>query len=216
MKTHYVFLSLLIIMAVFPISYQTYAAPLVSIETNQSVYHYGDFLSMTINVSEITGDNATVYIIDPNERKSILLNPPISQETIVFPSQFPFDATIWKVGTYTLELEYSGAKYSVQFTLEDTGEIALPFWIKDLAKMWITEPLVTDKDFARAIEYLIQYEIIKIPYTEPEGETVAKIPDWVKNNAEWWITEKISDKEFTLSLQYLVKNGIITVNLSKV
>ena len=80
MKTHYVFLSLLIIMAVFPISYQTYAAPLVSIETNQSVYHYGDFLSMTINVSEITGDNATVYIIDPNERKSILLNPTYIKE----------------------------------------------------------------------------------------------------------------------------------------
>ena len=82
--------------------------------------------------------------------------------------------------------------------------------------MWVTEPLVTDKDFARAIEYLIQREIIKIPYTEPEGETTASIPDWVKSNAEWWITEKISDKEFTLSLQYLVKTGIITVNLSKV
>jgi len=216
MKTRHVFLSLLIIMAVFPIFYQAYAAPLVSIETNQSVYHYGDFLSFTINVSEITGDSATVYIIDPNERKSILLNPPVSQETVVFPSQFPFDATIWKTGTYTLEVEYSGANSSVQFYIEDTGEIALPFWIKDLAKMWITEPLVTDKDFARAIEYLIEKEIIKIPYTEPEGETVAKIPDWVKNNAEWWISEKISDKEFTLSLQYLVKNGIITVNLSKV
>ena len=103
---------------------------------------------------------------------------------------------------------------SVQFSIEDTGEIALPFWIKDLAKMWVVEPLVTDKDFARAIEYLIQHEIIKIPYTEPEGDTVAEIPDWVKNTTEWWITEKISDKEFTLSLQYLIKKGIIVVNLS--
>ena len=82
--------------------------------------------------------------------------------------------------------------------------------------MWITEPLVTDKDFARAIEYLIQKEIIKIPYTEPEGETITRIPDWVKTNAKWWITEKISDTEFTLSLQYLVQKGIITVNLPKV
>ena len=31
-----------------------------------------------------------------------------------------------------------------------------------------------------------------------------------------YIDHKISDKEFTLSLQYLVKTGIITVNLSKV
>ena len=209
-------LLLLIIMSGLPFMDQTFAAPVVSIETSQETYHYGDHLSMTIIVSEITGDTATVYIIDTEERKSMLLSPPITQETTEFPSNFPFDATIWKTGTYMLEVEYSGSKSSVQFSIEDTGEIALPFWIKDLAHMWITEPLVTDKDFARAIEYLIQKEIIKIPYTEPEGETISSIPDWVKNNAEWWIDEKISDTEFTLSLQYLVQKGIITVNLPKV
>jgi len=203
-------------MSGLPLMGQTFAAPVISIETSQETYHYGDHLSMTINVSEITGDAATIYIIDTEERKSLLLNPPIFQETTEFPSNFPFDATIWKTGTYMLEIEYSGSKSSVQFSIEDTGEIALPFWIKDLAHMWISEPLVTDKDFARAIEYLIQKEIIKIPYTEPEGETISNIPDWVKKNAEWWITEKISDTEFTLSLQYLVKKGIITVNFSNI
>ena len=211
MKITVLLFSLLITMSGLPLINQSFAAPAVSIETSQETYHYGDHLLMTVNVSDVTGDAATIYIIDQTERKSILLNPPISQETTEFPSRFPFDATIWQPGIYTLEVEYSGAKSSVQFSIEDTGEIALPFWIKDLAKIWITEPLVTDKDFARAIEYLIQHEVIKIPYTEPEGETIARIPDWVKNNAEWWITEKISDKEFTLSLQYLVKKGIITV-----
>ena len=203
-------------MSILPYMDQTFAAPSVSIETSQETYHYGERLSMTIIVSEITGDAATIYIIDTEERKSLLLNPPIFQETTEFPSKFPFDATIWKTGTYMLEVEYSGSESSVQFSIKDTGEIALPFWIKDLAQMWVTEPLVTDKDFARAIEYLIQKEIIKIPYTEPEGEAVSSIPDWVKNNAEWWIDEKISDTEFTLSLQYLVQKGIITVNLPKV
>jgi len=216
MRVFPIFLSLLVIMSVFPSFYQAYAEPMITVQTNQNTYHYGDHLLITINVSEITGDVATIYIIDTQEKKSILLNPPIINETSEFPSQFPFDATIWKTGTYTLEVEYSGAKSSVHFSIKDTGEIALPFWIKDLAKMWVIEPLVTDKDFARAIEYLIQKEIIKIPYTEPEGETTASIPDWVKSNAEWWIAEKISDKEFTLSLQYLVKTGIITLNLSKV
>ncbi len=216
MRVFPIFLSLLVIMSVFPSFYQAYAEPMITVQTNQNTYHYGDHLLITINVSEITGDVATIYIIDTQEKKSILLNPPIINETSEFPSQFPFDATIWKTGTYTLEVEYSGAKSSVHFSIKDTGEIALPFWIKDLAKMWVSEPLVTDKDFARAIEYLIQKEIIKIPYTEPEGETTASIPDWVKSNAEWWIAEKISDKEFTLSLQYLVKTGIITLNLSKV
>jgi len=58
-------------------------------------------------------------------------------------------------------------------------------------------------------------DIIKIPYTEPGEETISSIPEWVKNNAGWWIEGKISDTEFAMALQYLVKTGIITVNLSK-
>ena len=82
--------------------------------------------------------------------------------------------------------------------------------------MWINEPLVTDKDFARAIEYLIKQEIIKIPYTESGEETVSSIPEWVKNNAGWWIEGKISDTEFATALQYLIKIGIIRVDLTSV
>ena len=202
-------------MAILPSIGLTFAESAISIATNQSVYEYGDHLVMIINVSEITGDDVSIYITDPAERRSLLLQQPISQEYTEFPSKFPFDATIWKPGTYVLELEYLGDKSSTQFIIEDTGKIALPFWIKDLAHMWITEPLVTDKDFARALEYLIEKGIISIPYTEPGTETVSSIPEWVKNNAEWWIEGKISDTEFTLALQYLVKTGIITVNSSK-
>ena len=216
MKIAGILISLLVTLSILPSLGLTFAAPTISIETSQSVYEYGDHLIMIINVSEITGDDARIYITDPTERKSLLLQQPISQEYTEFPSKFPFDSAIWKPGKYVLEIEYSGDKSSTQFTIEDTGKIALPFWIKDLAKMWINEPLVTDKDFARAIEYLIQVEIIKIPYTEPGGETISSIPEWVKNNAGWWIEGKISDTEFVLALQYLVKTGIITVNLSKV
>jgi len=220
MKIAGILLSSLIIMAILPGIGYSLAESAISITTNQSIYEYGDNLVMVINVSEITGDDVSIYIIDPTERRSLLLQQPISQKYTEFPSKFPFDATIWKPGTYVLELEYSKDstwmnKSSTQFIIEDTGKIALPFWIKDLAHMWITEPLVTDKDFARALEYLIEHGIIKIPYTEPEEETVSSIPEWVKNNAEWWIEGKISDTEFTMALQYLIKTGIITVNLSQ-
>ena len=216
MKIAGILLSLLVTLSILPSLGLTFAASAISIETSQSVYEYGDHLIMIINVSEITGDDAHIYITDPAERRSLLLQQPISQEYTEFPSKFPFDATIWKPGTYVLELEYLGDKSSTQFIIEDTGKIALPFWIKDLAHMWITEPLVTDKDFARALEYLIEKGIISIPYTEPGTETVSSIPEWVKNNAEWWIEGKISDTEFALALQYLVKTGIITVNSSNV
>ena len=216
MKIAGMLLSLLVILVILPNVALAFAAPSISIETNQSVYEYGDHLVMIINVSEITGDDASIYITDPAERKSFFLQQPISQKYVEFPSNFPFDSAVWKPGTYVLELEYSGINSSVQFTIEETGKIGIPFWIKDLAKMWINEPLVTDKDFARAIGYLIEREIIKIPYTEPGEETVSSIPEWVKNNAGWWIEGKISDTEFAMALQYLVKTGIITINLTKV
>ena len=216
MKIAGILLSSLIVLAILPSLGYSLAESTINITTNQSVYEYGDHLVMIISVSEITGDDASIYITDPTERRSLLLQQPISQEYTEFPSKFPFDATIWKPGTYVLELEYLGDKSSTQFIIEETGKIALPFWIKDLAHMWITEPLVTDKDFARALEYLIEKGIISIPYTEPGTETVSSIPDWVKNNAEWWIEGKISDTEFALALQYLVKTGIITVNSSNV
>ena len=208
-------LSLLVILLILPSLGQTFAVSSVTIETSQETYQYGDYFLMMVNVSEITGNDAYIYITNPMERKSLLLQLPIFQEYTEVPARSPFAADDWKTGTYTLEVEYSGAESSVQFTILDTGKIGIPSWIKDLAKMWINEPLVTDKDFARAIEYLIQREIIKIPYTEPGEETISSIPEWVKNNAGWWIEGKNSDTEFTMALQYLVKTGIITVNLSK-
>ena len=213
MKIVRISLSLLVMVSILPILSVAFAAPTISIGTNQSVYEFGDHLVTIINVSEITGDDVRIYITDPAERKGLLLQHPISQEYTEFPSRFPFDSAVWKPGTYLLELEYSGVESSVQFTIEETGTVSLPFWIKDLAKMWINQPLVTDKDFARAIGYLIQVEIITIPYTEPGVETESTIPEWVKNNAGWWIEGKISDTEFTAALQYLVKVGIIKVNV---
>jgi hypothetical protein len=199
-----------------PILNPANAEPTIGIETSQTIYHYGEYLTITINVSKITEGFATIYIIDSSQKKSVLLQPPISQKTHSFPSNHPFDSAIWKTGSYILELEYSEVQSSTQFSIQDTGEVAIPSWIKDLATMWITEPLVTDKDFGRAIEYLIEHEVIKIPYTEPEGDVITSIPDWVKTNAEWWVTGKISDTEFTVALQYLIKKGIILVNLPTV
>jgi len=218
MKTIVVFLSLLAMLIILPSFGQALAIPSISIETSQNVYAYGDHLNIIINVSEITGDDAFIYIINTEERKSLLFQTPISQEYTEFPSPFPIESgsPVWLTGTYGLEFEYSGAKSSTQFTLEDAGKIGLPFWIKDLAKMWVTDQ-ISANDFSVAIEYMINAEIMKIPYTEADDSISATtIPEWVKNNAGWWAVGAISDTEFTLALQYLIKTGIITVNLDKV
>ena len=216
MRISGIILSLLVVLAILPSVGNAMAAPSISIETSQSVYEYGDFLSIIVNVSEITGDNAIVHVIDPTERKVMLLNRPITITTTAFPSQHPFDSAIWKPGTYMLELEYSNQISSTQFTIDDSGKVILPAWIRDVAKLWVTDQ-ISAPEFSVAIEYMINVEIIKIPYTEVDGEISATtIPEWIKNNAGWWAVGAINDTEFTLALQYLVKTGIITVNLDKI
>jgi len=194
-----------------------FAAPSISIETSQDVYAYGDHLNIIIKVSEITDGDAYIYIINTEERKSLLRQLPISQEytEILAPFSIPSGSPAWLVGTYGLEFEYSGAKSSTQFILEDTGKVGLPPWMKDLAKMWVTDR-ISGKEFSVAIEYMINSEIIKIPYTESDDVSTTTIPEWVKNNARWWAVGAIDDTTFTLALQYLVKTGIITVNLTNV
>ena len=218
MKIAILALPLLAMLVILPCFDQVLALPSISIETSQDVYGYGDHLNIIINVSEITGDDVRIYIINTEERKSLLLQQPISEKYTEFPSPFPIESgsPVWLTGTYGLELEYSGAKSSTQFTLEDTGKVGLPFWIKDVAKMWVTDQ-ISAKEFSVAIEYMINSGIIKIPYTEANDDMSATIiPEWVKNNAGWWAVGAINDTEFTLALQYLIKTGIITVNLSNV
>ena len=218
MKNVTIFLSLFAILVILPCFDQVLAAPSISIETSQDVYTYGDHLNIIINVSEVTGDDVRIYIINTEERKSLLLQQPIYQKYTEFPSPFPIESgsPTWLAGTYGLEFEYSGAKSSTYFTLEDTGKIGLPFWIKDVAKMWITDQ-ISAEEFSVAIEYMINAGIIKIPYTATDDNvSTTTIPPWVKYNAGWWAVGAIDDTTFTLALQYLVKTGIITVNFSKV
>ena len=42
-------------------------------------------------------------------------------------------------------------------------------------------------------------------------ESLQKIPDWIKNNAEWWADNQIQDSDFILGLQYLIREEIMTI-----
>ena len=63
--------------------------------------------------------------------------------------------------------------------------------------------------------------IKKYPYNEVEkpkiieGTSHESIPDWVKNNAAWWSDNQITDKEFLDAIEFLVKDGVLIVDLPK-
>jgi hypothetical protein len=50
-----------------------------------------------------------------------------------------------------------------------------------------------------------------IPQTAQGTTNQQIIPYWIKNNAKWWADGLISDSDFVLGIQYLIKNGIMQV-----
>jgi hypothetical protein len=49
------------------------------------------------------------------------------------------------------------------------------------------------------------------PALRPMTSVQNQIPDWVKSNAGWWADETISDGEFLSGIEFLIRDGIITV-----
>ena len=188
-----------------------YTAPTISIHTDKEIYSYGDFLSFTIEVSEITGESAILHIIDQSGQSSSAIPVPITELKTVFPSPYPFESTVYPQGRYILDIEYSGSSDTTEFELNDSGKIIVPFWVRDFSKYWYNDE-ISDKEFAKGIEFLIKQNIIVVSQSSSQSTVdEVKIPNWVKTSTGWWIQGKTSDMEFAKSIEYLIKVGIIIV-----
>jgi hypothetical protein len=111
--------------------------------------------------------------------------------------------------------EKSNVSYEVQD--KSTVKLDIPPWIKNNAKWWSTDATTTS-EFLRAIEFLINQRVLVIPDTiQGQSESMGSgVPAWVKNNASWWANDVIADSEFVSAIQYLISQGIIQVDSSKV
>ncbi len=153
-----------------------FASPTVTIQMEKTVYTYGEKLFYVIEVSEVTGETATIYIRDEQGKGSSGIPISITELKTPVPSKFPFEKEIFPIGKYYVNVEYSGASDSIEFELVDSGNIVIPFWIKQVAYFWISEQ-ISDETFADAIEFLIKNEIIVVPETEKEStENSTQIP----------------------------------------
>ena len=104
-------------------------------------------------------------------------------------------------------------------------ETQIPNWIKNVAGWWAANE-ISEKEFLAGIEYLINNNIILIPFL-PCGAAAAAaasdptleaklIPDWVKNNAGWWATDQIEDVDFINGIEYLIKKDILGIDNEKI
>jgi len=179
----------------------------VKIIMTSEIFHYGEKLDYTIIVSDVTGDDAIIYIIDPTGMRSPLYSTPISQEETRVIAPIAFDSIIWNDGKYILEIEYSGATHKTDFTIIDDGHVGIPYWINDLAKLWLTPPNIPDKEFAKGIAYLIEHKVLDV---QESGDELY-IPKWFKFTTAWWSSGQITDTTYAHAIQYLLNEKFMII-----
>lgn len=90
----------------------------------------------------------------------------------------------------------------------------IPVWIKNNADWW-ADGIISDKDFAAGLGYMVKEGIIKVDNVEFDSEgSVAisddiEIPSWIQSNARWWADGLISDDDFKLGIAFMIEEKII-------
>ncbi|MFB5633155.1 MAG: peptidase, partial [Nitrosopumilus sp.] len=86
----------------------------------------------------------------------------------------------------------------------------VPAWVKNNAGWW-ADGSISESDFLKGIEFLINDGIIQVPPTSVSAESSEGVPAWVKNNAGWWADGITTDGEFVNAIQHLMSMGLISV-----
>ena len=77
--------------------------------------------------------------------------------------------------------------------LEKKQIFTIPDWVRNTAKWWSLEQ-ITDQEFSKSLEYLIQNKIIQIPESRSsQGVEESELPSWLRKNVDWWSQELLSD-----------------------
>ena len=203
---------LIVVLVIFSVALlpSVYATS-VEILMEKTTFRYCEKLFYTIQVSEVTGDPAVIHIRDQAGKSSSAIPIPIPNLQNPIPSMIPFEAEIFPVGKYFIDIEYSGAKNSTEFDLIDSENICIPTTMKQVAFSWINDKM-SDGFFIDAINKFVDKNIINIPekINEKNLEYI-HIPKWIKNPVGWWLEDKISDNEFSQVIQYLINKEIIVI-----
>ncbi len=89
---------------------------------------------------------------------------------------------------------------------EEPGTANYVIWIYGLAPKGVVPSTASD------------YLEVKIPISPgkdgvaPTPTPTQKIPEWIKNNAGWWAEGAIDDNSFVQGIQFLIKEGIMTIS----
>lgn len=181
----------------------------IGLSMSQETYHYGDRLTFTLVVQEVTGEPATLRIVGPDGRGSSPISVQVDSPSTTVPSPFPLDGSLFPEGRYSLEVAYGGASASARFEVADGGRVVIPAWVKQVAAHWLAGDL-PDGSFADAVASLAGGGILEAPGAGGGGAE-ASVPAWLGTVTAWWLQELVTDGEYARALQYLIEAGVLVV-----
>lgn len=182
-------------------SYPAFATG-VDVSTDKYTYNYGDHLKVIITVPAVSDDSATMYIIGPDGVKSTPIPVRISSEVTTITTPNSFVPSIFKEGTYVVEVQYGDGSSRAEFEIVDSGSLFLPIGGSAVISQWAGGAL-SDHSL---IKYLTDNNTISL--TDGLSQTV-RIPYWYKVNAVWWLEQRITDADFINALQYMIDEKVV-------
>ena len=187
------------------------AEPTVSIIMEKTTYSYCEKLFYTIQVSEVTGDSAIIHISDESGKGSSAIPISITELQNPIPSLIPFEAEIFPLGKYFIDVQYSGANTSAEFELIESDSICIPELIKPIMANWLSGN-ISDGFLLDAFQKYVDVKLVSIPF-EINQENVYSIvvPEWIKNIGHWWLEGSISDDDFSNAINNLLERNIIGI-----
>ncbi|MDE1867270.1 MAG: hypothetical protein KGI08_06135 [Thaumarchaeota archaeon] len=182
------------------------------IYTDKSDYRAGDNVTVSGQASKFVPDEVVTVWVTDLSGNGVAANH-VSTETSRQFSTTIIPTNLWVPGQeYIINAQY-GARSTIATAdiLYESGQLAMPSWLKDDAKMWSAGQM-SDKEFATGIQYMLKQGIVKSPQIYYVLDSNYHIPQWVRNDASWWSAGQISDGDFVNGIQYLIMSGVIQVS----
>jgi len=191
------------------------AEPQVSIIMEKTTYTYCERLVYNIEVSEITGEPAYIFIRDDSGVTSEGIPIIIEKLSTQIPSPHAFEKDIFPLGKYFIDLQYLGIQTTAEFNLIDSDNKCVPQAMQPIVVRWINGEF-TDGMLMSGFQNIVDKKLIDMPFeiTEKNIDKL-NIPEWVKSIGKGWIMGIISDKMFVQNIQYLIDEKIISFPIER-
>ena len=173
-----------------------------------SVNKYNDDRSLRISIfssdNDLTVTQKTPVDVDGTFSHEVLLNEKFSDGKFKVKAQYGNSKATIQIMSFTVQSSNADSASS-------SGD-AIPAWIKSNAGWW-ADGQIDDASFVEGMQFLIKEGFMRVDFTEQNSASSSgdAIPAWIKSNAGWWADGQIDDASFVEGMQFLIKEGFMTI-----